>query len=129
MDKISGAGSSMGSVSKVSTVEGKVDDYPSPTDFPEKEEDYNWRTSKISISGSETEMSLLFKMGLYIYIYIYIYLFIYLFTEYYLKCHSKRMKENYNSTVETIIENQVYAVEAVKLEYLLKQTPPSTKVC
>ena len=44
--------SSMGTVSKVSTVEeAKGMDYPSPTEFPEKEEDYNWRTSKINISG------------------------------------------------------------------------------
>ena len=53
MDKISGAGSSIGSVSKISTIEDeKLDRYRSPTEFPEKEEDYNWRKSKISISGN-----------------------------------------------------------------------------
>ena len=42
----------MGTVSKVSTVEErKIEDRPSPTEFPDKEEDYNWRTSKINISG------------------------------------------------------------------------------
>ena len=55
LDQISGLkspSSSMGTVSKVSTVEErKVEDYPSPTEFPEKEEDYDWRRSKISISG------------------------------------------------------------------------------
>ena len=45
--------SSMGTVSKVSTLEEeKFEQAPSPSEFPEREEDYNWRTSKISISGT-----------------------------------------------------------------------------
>ena len=43
----------MGTVSKVSTVEErKMEDRPSSTEFPDKEEDYNWRTSNINISGN-----------------------------------------------------------------------------
>ena len=46
----------MGTVSKVSTIdEPKRSSFaPTPTDFPEREEDYNWRTSKINISGMNT---------------------------------------------------------------------------
>ena len=55
LDQISGLKSptsSMGTVSKVSTVEErKIEDHPSPTEFPDQEEDYNWRASKINISG------------------------------------------------------------------------------
>ena len=55
-DQISGLkspSSSMGTVSKISTAEEQKQSVfaPTPTDFPEKEEDYNWRTSKINISG------------------------------------------------------------------------------
>ena len=58
-DQISGLkspSSSMGTVSKVSTAEEpKHSSFaPTPTDFPEREEDYNWRTSKINISGTNT---------------------------------------------------------------------------
>ena len=58
-DQISGLkspSSSMGTVSKVSTAEEpKHSSFaPTPTDFPEREEDYNWRTSKINISGMNT---------------------------------------------------------------------------
>ena len=57
LDQIAGMkspSSSMGTVSKISTAEESriIGGVPSPTDFPEREEDYNWRTSKINISGN-----------------------------------------------------------------------------
>ena len=50
----------MGTVSKISTAEESriIGGVPSPTDFPEREEDYNWRTSKINISGKRTRLTL-----------------------------------------------------------------------
>ena len=49
----------MGTVSKISTAEESriIGGVPSPTDFPEREEDYNWRTSKINISGNRELVS------------------------------------------------------------------------
>ena len=63
LDQIAGMkspSSSMGTVSKISTAEESriIGGVPSPTDFPEREEDYNWRTSKINISGNRELVSL-----------------------------------------------------------------------
>ena len=63
LDQIAGMkspSSSMGTVSKISTAEESriIGGVPSPTDFPEREEDYNWRTSKINISGNRELVSI-----------------------------------------------------------------------
>ena len=55
-----------------------------------------------------------------------IYLFI--FAEYYLRCHSRKIKEAYKKTIDTVVNNQVYAVDAVKIEYLFKQGLNSSKI-
>ena len=66
LDQIAGMKSptsSMGTVSKISTAEESrrsVGGVPSPTDFPEREEDYNWRTSKINISGNSKIINALY---------------------------------------------------------------------
>ena len=45
-----------------------------------------------------------------------------------MRCHSRKLREAYQDTIEAIIDNQVYAVDAVKLEFLFKQTGYPTKV-
>ena len=65
LDQIAGMkspSSSMGTVSKISTAEESriIGGVPSPTDFPEREEDYNWRTSKINISGNSKIINALY---------------------------------------------------------------------
>ena len=40
--------------------------------------------------------------------------------EYYLRRHSRALRKAYRETIEAIIEDQVYAVDAIKLEYLFE---------
>ena len=50
--------------------------------------------------------------------------------EYYLRLHSRNLRQSYKDTINTIIDNQVYAVDAVKLEFLFKKTlyPPKVSL-
>ena len=40
--------------------------------------------------------------------------------EYYLRRHARSLRRAYEETIEAIIEDQVYAVDAIKLEYLFE---------
>ena len=39
-------------------------------------------------------------------------------SEYYLRRHSRSLRKAYQETIEAIIEDQLYAVDAIKLEFL-----------
>ena len=50
------------------------------------------------------------------------------FTEYYLRCHARKLRKAYKDLQDEIIVEQVYSVDAVKLEYVFKQTSFLSKV-
>ena len=51
---------------------------------------------------------------------IFIQHFIFNTSEYYLRRHSRSLRKAYEEIIEAIIEDQVYAVDAIKLEYLFE---------